>query len=769
MPITSKVVPHAIGILILRGIYHRHANLWSSSLSRQQKHYLNILISSSNFCLLWVVFVLRVFTFPYSSFLFIVWLITGMSFGAGSGSCYHSGNGVRVESPLRHSSSNNGGFFGSSAIDRPVNQANYVEKDPTGRYVRYSEVLGKGAFKTVYKAFHLLDGIEVAWSRVKVEDVLQSPDNLGKLYAEMHLLRKLKHDNIMKFCDSWVDGKKRTVNMITELFTSGNLRQYRKKYRSVDMKAIKNWARQILQGLDYLHSQNPPIIHRDLKCDNIFVNGNTGEIKIGDLGLATIMEQPTVKSVIGTPEFMAPELYEEEYNELVDIYSFGMCMLELVTFEYPYSECKNPAQIFKKVSSGVKPASLGKVTDPQIKAFIEKCLVPVSLRLPAKDLLKDPFLQTENLSEPTHSLLLSPYQSPRSLSSLKSAPHSTDVDSEYNQSVYTDSHCGSPCAPTLEFQRFHQNNEFKLTGKKKDENSVSLTLRIKSPSGRVRNIHFNFYLYTDTALLVAAEMVEHLELADHDVDFIADFIDYLIMKILPSWKPSDYFSSGGRSQREESIENYLTLSPITTTSNAQKDDIPVLNMNNQIGSTHRADEDKLYANSNGTSCHVTFASPSHLENVIDGECQGTSATEVMEKDSSAKNSFGFGDYFTCADIISKGSSGNLSELEFMGVFHDDGNGGDYVDCILSNEFGKNLNLEVTLADTDRDSKRMSLSSNCSFLSLVEKDDQDNELKLEHDTIESQYQQCFQELARMKLEAIDACRKRWTTKKKLADN
>lgn len=53
----------------------------------------------------------------------------------------------------------------------------------------------------------------------------------------------------------------------------------------------------------------------------------------------------------GTPEFMAPELYEEEYNELVDIYSFGMCMLELVTFEYPYSECKNPAQIFKKVTS----------------------------------------------------------------------------------------------------------------------------------------------------------------------------------------------------------------------------------------------------------------------------------------------------------------------------------------------------------------------------------------------------------------------------------
>lgn len=54
---------------------------------------------------------------------------------------------------------------------------------------------------------------------------------------------------------------------------------------------------------------------------------------------------------LGTPEFMAPELYEEEYNELVDIYSFGMCLLEMVTLEYPYSECKNAAQIFKKVST----------------------------------------------------------------------------------------------------------------------------------------------------------------------------------------------------------------------------------------------------------------------------------------------------------------------------------------------------------------------------------------------------------------------------------
>lgn len=56
-------------------------------------------------------------------------------------------------------------------------------------------------------------------------------------------------------------------------------------------------------------------------------------------------------SLAGTPEFMAPEVYAEEYNELVDIYAFGMCILEMVTFEYPYSECTHPAQIYKKVVS----------------------------------------------------------------------------------------------------------------------------------------------------------------------------------------------------------------------------------------------------------------------------------------------------------------------------------------------------------------------------------------------------------------------------------
>ena len=76
-----------------------------------------------------------------------------------------------------------------------------------------------------YKAFDEVDGIEIAWNQVKIDDVLRLPEDLEKLYSEVHLLKSLKHENIIKFYNSWVDDKNKTVNMITELFTSGSLRQ----------------------------------------------------------------------------------------------------------------------------------------------------------------------------------------------------------------------------------------------------------------------------------------------------------------------------------------------------------------------------------------------------------------------------------------------------------------------------------------------------------------------------------------------------------------
>ncbi|CAA2995711.1 probable serine threonine- kinase WNK11 [Olea europaea subsp. europaea] len=268
----------------------------------------------------------------------------------------------------------------------------FVEVDPTGRYGRYDELLGAGAVKRVYRAFDQEEGIEVAWNQVKLRQFSNDEAMINRLYSEVQLLRKFKDKNIISLYSVWRDPAKNTLNFITEVCTSGDLREYRKKHKHVSIKALKKWSKQILKGLDYLHNHKPCVIHRDLNCSNVFINGNTGQVKIGDLGLATVVgKSHAAHSLLGTPEFMAPELYDENYTELVDIYSFGMCLLEMVTQELPYSECDTVAKIYKKVTSGVRPRAMNKVKDSEVKAFIEKCLAQPRDRPSASDLLKDPF------------------------------------------------------------------------------------------------------------------------------------------------------------------------------------------------------------------------------------------------------------------------------------------------------------------------------------------------------------------------------------------
>jgi len=250
----------------------------------------------------------------------------------------------------------------------------------------------------VYKAFDEEEGTEVAWNQVRVAELVReasSGEERDRLFAEIRVLKQLKHRNIMTFHDSWLDPDAATVNFITELFTSGPLRQYRKRHRHIVDVVLQRWAWQILCGLVYLHGHTPPIIHRDLKCDNIFINGSEGVVKIGDLGLATLLRARTApQSVLGTPEFMAPELYEEEYDDRVDVYSFGMCLLELATMEYPYAECRNAAQIYRKVTLGIRPAGLARVPSRELADVISACIAPRARRPRARQLLKHPYFES---------------------------------------------------------------------------------------------------------------------------------------------------------------------------------------------------------------------------------------------------------------------------------------------------------------------------------------------------------------------------------------
>ncbi|XP_065278667.1 serine/threonine-protein kinase WNK4 [Emys orbicularis] len=271
-----------------------------------------------------------------------------------------------------------------------------VATSPDGRFLKFDIEIGRGSFKTVYKGLDTETTVEVAWCELQTRKL--SKAERQRFSEEVEMLKGLQHPNIVRFYDSWKSAIKGQICivLVTELMTSGTLKTYLKRFKEMKLKVLQRWSRQILKGLHFLHTRSPPIIHRDLKCDNIFITGPTGSVKIGDLGLATLKRASFAKSVIGTPEFMAPEMYEEKYDEAVDVYAFGMCMLEMATSEYPYSECQNAAQIYRKVTSGMKPNSFYKVKVPELKEIIEGCIrMNKTERYTIQDLLEHSFFQED--------------------------------------------------------------------------------------------------------------------------------------------------------------------------------------------------------------------------------------------------------------------------------------------------------------------------------------------------------------------------------------
>jgi WNK lysine deficient protein kinase len=230
----------------------------------------------------------------------------------------------------------------------------------------------------VYRGFDERRGVDVAWSKIEADDNHLSRDQMHRAVEEMSTGLGLEHPHVIKSFQCWEDTQAGCINMVTEFFTSGNLRDYRRKHKSLDIKAMKKWARQILQGLAYLHQQNPPVVHGDLRPDKIYINGHSGEIKIGDLGLAVLV-----------PKRFAPGVMPEgdltnQYTRAVDIFAFGLVMLELVTMKK-----------LDKDTCTVWQSILDTVADPGANSFIGKCLAPVEERPSALELLKDPFLQVQ--------------------------------------------------------------------------------------------------------------------------------------------------------------------------------------------------------------------------------------------------------------------------------------------------------------------------------------------------------------------------------------
>ncbi|RWW15957.1 hypothetical protein GW17_00020182 [Ensete ventricosum] len=262
--------------------------------------------------------------------------------------------------------------------------------------------------------------------------------------------------------------------------------------------------------------------------------------------------------------------------------------------------------------------------------------------------------------------------------------------------------------------------------------------------GRVKNIHFLFYLDSDTALAVAAEMVDQLDLSDYDVVFIADFIDFLIMKFVPGWIPSTDHSS---SENISPCKQYDAYD------------------NNELHSECPSNTLKSSADFGRSYDHAELSQLNlgQFAEVVDGisykkmdEALATAGCNLLW---SGVDGADKGSHMSANSLVS-GSTKSLSEYTTDVDSKGDRGVGEIAEELPLSGNVNNLEPSIYHVGEHRSSSCPSKAS--SSLSLTDKDQ--CELRAELDMIETQYQRCFYELSRMREEAMENARKRWFARK-----
>ena len=119
-----------------------------------------------------------------------------------------------------------------------------IEISPKGRFKRFSEELGRGAYKIVLKGVDNETGREIAWNVINLKR-LPKQDRI-RIKSEIDLIKSLEHKNIIHFISAWFNKEKEEVIFVTEMVTGGSLRKYVKKIKTPRLKVIKGWCQEIL-------------------------------------------------------------------------------------------------------------------------------------------------------------------------------------------------------------------------------------------------------------------------------------------------------------------------------------------------------------------------------------------------------------------------------------------------------------------------------------------------------------------------------------------
>jgi fused-like protein len=193
------------------------------------------------------------------------------------------------------------------------------------------ELVGEGSFGRVYKGRRKYTGQTVAMKFIMKQG--KTDKDIHSLRQEIEILRKLKHENIIEMLDSFENAREFCV--VTE-FAQGELFEILEDDKCLPEEQVQAIAKQLVKALDYLHSNR--IIHRDMKPQNILI-GAGSVVKLCDFGFARAMSTNTVvlRSIKGTPLYMAPELVKEQpYDRTVDLWSLGVILYELYVGQPPF-------------------------------------------------------------------------------------------------------------------------------------------------------------------------------------------------------------------------------------------------------------------------------------------------------------------------------------------------------------------------------------------------------------------------------------------------